>query len=244
MSYNKNTDYTALIDKAVAKGDYKSAAQYESQRNEKVIGEGLTQYKVTSDYAPYLDTYHSNYAKQLTDASNAVSGIQDFSFDPRTNDLWKSTQNQYTRNASRAIRDTMASSAAQTGGLSSSYTTSAAAQAGQNYMSQMNDAMGDVYNLALQSWQANNAAKQNKLSALQSLNESAYNMYANDRSYLSSKSQDEFDNAMAKWQASGVLDAASAKILGLKPGTLYSDYAKWKEELAEARYEAQLAAQK
>lgn len=36
MSYNKNTDYQSLIDKATASGDTASAAKYEAARNEKI----------------------------------------------------------------------------------------------------------------------------------------------------------------------------------------------------------------
>lgn len=41
--YDKNTDYKALMDKAVAAGDTASAAFYESLRNAKIRGEGLSE---------------------------------------------------------------------------------------------------------------------------------------------------------------------------------------------------------
>ena len=53
MAYDKNTDYQALIDAAVKKGDYAAAAKYEQQRNEKiadlnaVIREMAAQYGIT-----------------------------------------------------------------------------------------------------------------------------------------------------------------------------------------------------
>lgn len=61
MAYDKNTDYTALINQAVEDGDYVAAAVYEQQRNEKVAdmnaaGTNTEGYKITNDYVDYLDT--------------------------------------------------------------------------------------------------------------------------------------------------------------------------------------------
>jgi len=56
MSYDAKTDYMALMQQAAAQGDYKKAAEYEQARNAKIQGEGITQYKPTSDYAGNLDS--------------------------------------------------------------------------------------------------------------------------------------------------------------------------------------------
>ena len=52
--YSKDVDYSKLMQEAAAKGDYARAAIYEAQRNEKIAGEGLTQYQQTNQYASYL----------------------------------------------------------------------------------------------------------------------------------------------------------------------------------------------
>lgn len=54
MAYRKEEDYSELIERAVAQGDYKAAAQYEQQRNEKIAGEGLD-YQQTNRYTGNLD---------------------------------------------------------------------------------------------------------------------------------------------------------------------------------------------
>lgn len=54
MAYKKDIDYSELIDQAVAKGDYKSAAQYEQQRNEKIQSEGLN-YATSNRFGGWLD---------------------------------------------------------------------------------------------------------------------------------------------------------------------------------------------
>ena len=54
MAYKKDVDYSELIDQAVAKGDYKSAAQYEQARNEKIQSEGMN-YATTNRFGGWLD---------------------------------------------------------------------------------------------------------------------------------------------------------------------------------------------
>lgn len=53
-TYNKNVDYSDLIDKAVAAGNYAAAAQYEQLRNAKIKGEGMS-YAPTNRFGGWLD---------------------------------------------------------------------------------------------------------------------------------------------------------------------------------------------
>ena len=64
MSYNKDTDYQAKIDEAVASGDYESAAQYEKSRNEKIDAEKLD-YEKTNRFSGWLDK--TDYSDVLKD---------------------------------------------------------------------------------------------------------------------------------------------------------------------------------
>lgn len=61
MAYNKDTDYQAIINDAVAKGDYITAAKAEQSRNEKIAdlnATGTNKYNATATnkYAGWLDT--------------------------------------------------------------------------------------------------------------------------------------------------------------------------------------------
>lgn len=55
-TYDNNTDYQAIINNAVNNGDYVTAAKAEQLRNQKIIGQGLTQYGTTNYYGGWLDT--------------------------------------------------------------------------------------------------------------------------------------------------------------------------------------------
>lgn len=57
-NYDKDTDYKALMNDAIAAGDYKAAAQYEQLRNAKIAGEGITQYQQTHDLGSVYDYEH------------------------------------------------------------------------------------------------------------------------------------------------------------------------------------------
>ena len=52
--WDANTDYQDMINKAVAKGDYNTAAVAEQQRNAKIQGTGITDRSQTTNYANYL----------------------------------------------------------------------------------------------------------------------------------------------------------------------------------------------
>ena len=67
MAYNKNTDYQKLINDAVAKGDYSSAARYEQQRNEKI---GDLDKSGTNTYGATATNKYSSYLN----GGNATSG--------------------------------------------------------------------------------------------------------------------------------------------------------------------------
>lgn len=77
MSYNKDTDYQAKINDAVAKGDYESAAKYEKSRNEKIDTEGLS-YEKTNRYSGWLDTTdYSNVLKKQMSSGASRRAVSD-----------------------------------------------------------------------------------------------------------------------------------------------------------------------
>ena len=53
IKYDKNVDYQAEINKAVARGDYAAAKTLEQQRNAKIAGEGIKDYSMTTTFQNY-----------------------------------------------------------------------------------------------------------------------------------------------------------------------------------------------
>ena len=77
-SYDNDVDYMALINEAVANGNYQQAAIYEQQRNAKIAGQGLA-YEQTSNYVGYLPGGNSGGQSQTNpnDLSSLISQLYD-----------------------------------------------------------------------------------------------------------------------------------------------------------------------
>lgn len=80
VKYDKDIDYQALINEAVGKGDYRSAAQYEQQRNAKIndlnaAGTNVYNATTTNKYGGWLDT--TDYAAQMKDMMAAGAPATD-----------------------------------------------------------------------------------------------------------------------------------------------------------------------
>lgn len=80
VKYDKDIDYQALINEAVAKGDYMSAAKYEQSRNAKINdlnASGTNKYNATTTnkYGGWLDT--TDYATILKDQMASGASAKD-----------------------------------------------------------------------------------------------------------------------------------------------------------------------
>ena len=110
VGYDANTDYQAIINDAVARGDYQSAALAELARNAKIVGTG-SNLPTTSKYSGYLNpdygtlgqsqmaagaswedvlaTYNSRYNKAMT-----TEGLQQYANDAIQQQMWKYIQDK------------------------------------------------------------------------------------------------------------------------------------------------------
>ena len=247
MAYEKDKDYQSLINEAVASGDYKGAAQYEQQRNEKISGEGITGYSPTSKYTGWLDdtdyssilneqmasgasaddvadtfgrrinkasgteglsqyayddvysaamdyilsnnraskefsyeeapVYSSKYSGQIDELTQALLGREPFSYDHTEDPLYAQYKDSYTREGARAMQDTIGQVSARTGGLASSYATTAGAQANDYYMSQLADKIPELQQLAYSMYQDDYDTQYQNIQLLSALEQGDYNKY-------------------------------------------------------------------
>lgn len=162
-TYDKEKDYQAMINEAVGGGDYRSAALYEQQRNQKIAdmnaaGTNTKNHQQTDLYSKYLNG--GNDAKgYLTQLANMQTNPQDGA----NYQAWQNALNQYQnskfeydfdadpqkkvyeQNAQKNYENTLAQTSARTGGLASSYAGQASQQA---YQDTMSEAYQILYNLA------------------------------------------------------------------------------------------------
>ncbi len=239
-TYDKNTDYMALINKAKAAGDIKAASSYEAMRNAKIAdmnsaGTNTNNYATTNNYGPketiYYDptgqqktgyniggkTYLDSAGTQRLGAGNYTNvgnnwymmgnegGIQlsgmptfrqempelnlpkykafnykPFNYDVNNDDVYKQYAEMYQRQGQSAGENALASASAATGGIPSSYAAAANSQAQQAYAKKTAD-------------------------IIPTLEQNAYNRYANDRELAYNDYQNvynaAFNNATTQYKA-------------------------------------------
>lgn len=142
FDYDPNVDYMKKMQEAAEKGDMEAAARYEQQRNEKIAGEGLTQYEQTSNYAQYLP---KSTAQQLDEILEQIKGKKPFEFDLDGDAFYQQYKEKFGKNAQLAMEDVMAQATALTGGYGNSYAQTVGQKAYQQQMDRLNDIVPEVY---------------------------------------------------------------------------------------------------
>ena len=77
---------------------------------------------------------------------------KDFSYDMNSDVLYNQYKDQYQALGQTAMADTMAQASALTGGYGNSYASTVGNQAYQSYLSQLNDKVPELYQLALDNY--------------------------------------------------------------------------------------------
>ena len=95
-------------------------------------------------------SYTSKYQDQIDELLNGILNRDKFSYDATKDPLYAQYQDQYQREGQRAMKDTLGEVAANTGGLASSWATTAASQAGDYYASKVSDKVPELYQMAYQ----------------------------------------------------------------------------------------------
>ncbi len=105
-----------------------------------------------SKYYKNLTSYNrgaNSYGAQLSADYNKYRNAEPFRYDLSSDMLYKQYKDQYQLLGQQAMMDTMGQSAALTGGYGNSYASTAANQAYQSYLQQLNDKIPELYAQAL-----------------------------------------------------------------------------------------------
>lgn len=165
---------------------------------------------------------NKNQNKYTSSIDNLVNQILNGSYQNYLqSDEYNALAQQYNSNGQRAMKDTLAEVSNRTGGLASSYATTASNQAYNNYMEALNQASLSAYN------QQQNSLM-NKLNLLQSLDDVAYSRsrdtladerYADELAY--SRNQDEYSKLLANAQIlANYGDFSGYQALGYTPSQI------------------------
>ena len=150
--------------------------------------------------------YQSQYQNKITEVMNKINNREQFSYDFNADPLYQNYKDQYTKLGNEAAQNAAASVSALTGGYGNSYATTAASQANQQYLTQLNDVIPELYNAALNKYQMETEDLYNQFSMYGTQEDREYNKYRDtvsdyqaDRSYYAnqlanSQSNDQWNN--------------------------------------------------
>ena len=121
--------------------------------------------------------YQSAWQTQLNDTLQKILNREKFSYDLNGDMLYQQYKDQYTTGGKLAMMDTMGQAAAMTGGYGNSYAQTAGQQAYQSYLQQLNDKVPELYQLALNQYNAEGDEMYNQAAILAQQEEQDYGRY-------------------------------------------------------------------
>ena len=158
-------------------------------------------------YKTNLDTHNQNkvadwtggtYGQGVNDALNRVLNRDKFTYDLNSDAIYNQYKNQYINLGKLAMQDTMGQAAALTGGYGNSYAATVGNQAYQGYLQQLNDVVPDLYQMALNQYNAEGDNLMNQYSMLANQYNTEYGEYRDkvsdwntQRDYLTGLYSDE-----------------------------------------------------
>lgn len=133
-----------------------------------------------TNYGPY----QSGYQAQLDDIYNKIMNREDFTYDMNSDVLYNQYKDQYQALGQTAMADTMAQASALTGGYGNSYASTVGNQAYQAYLSQLNDKVPELYQLAQNNYNMQTQNLYDQYALTQSADQTAYGRYLDEYNRL------------------------------------------------------------
>lgn len=261
-----NVDWQAIINDAVSRGDYVSAAIYEQNRNNKINSPTYTgSQKPTNLYAQYLPGIQTGYGDRPSydsaygdDIDSLLQQILDSNYsDFQQGSDYQYLYDKYSSKGQEAMQDVLGQLAARTGGYASSYATNAAGQAYNDYMTTLEDAAWAMYqdqlNQQLQNLgvltDAENTNYNRYLNELDQWNTDrnfAYNQYLDNRNWEYELGRDAVEDQRYEDETEynqALLQAETLASFGDFSGYKALGYSDAQIQQMQAAYRSQLAAQ-
>ena len=124
-------------------------------------------------------TYTNRYDDTIQELIAGILNRPGFSYDPETDLLYQQYRKQYNREGQRAAEDALGAAAAASGGIPSSYASTAAGQAGNYYAAQLTDKIPELYELAYNQYLNDYNMQLSDLGVVQGAEQSDYDKYLN-----------------------------------------------------------------
>ena len=261
------TNYHQDAINAAAAGDWAAVLAALRQRDEKTMNTGENYGRSSSDiYQELLNLYGGNrttttsgftyedapeyyddYQVQIDAALEQLLNRDAFSYNAATDPLYQQYQQMYEREGERAMRNTLGEVAARTGGMASTYATTAAQQANQYYLQQLADKIPELHQLAYQMYLDDINLQVQDLGLLQGASQDAYNRYRDtmadwyaNRDFAYGAYRD--DIADTQWQTQFDYNAERDALADSRYDTEW-EYQLSRDQLADQRYDTEWAYQ-
>lgn len=148
----------------------------------------------TNQLLSQLSSGRTSYTDQINALMDQINNREEFSYDPNNDTLFQNYLSSMQVAGANAMQDTMGQAAALTGGYDSTYATSAANQAYNNYIQGAYDNLDDYYGMALNQYNAEGDALYNKLGMYQTADDIEYNRLASAYSANAQNAAQMYDN--------------------------------------------------
>ena len=133
--------------------------------------------KFNEAYKNPAPTWTPRYEAEIQGLLSDISNRKGFSYDMNEDPMYQQYRDQYIREGKRAMKDTAAQIAAQTGGYGSTYGAIAAQQGYDNYLAGLNDRVPQLEQMAYGRYTDELADKYNQLGAYQTEENRLYGQY-------------------------------------------------------------------
>lgn len=187
-----------------------------------------------------------NYSRQ-NDYDNAINSILNrgkFTYDLNSDLLYNQYKDQYMQQGQQAMKDTIAKSSALTGGYGNSWSQTAGQQTYQAYLGQLNNMIPQLYQLALEGYNAEGNRLQNNFNLLatdrgqqQSEWQDKYNRAINNRDYYSNNYDAAYSRDYSAWNDNRTYDTSQYW------NEYNAGYQKERDAVADAQWQKQYALQ-
>lgn len=204
----------------------------------------------TQDYADRLDElennrpdeYNSKYQGTIDSIIDSILNREDFKTDDvYESDLYKNYRDQYIQQGQKAMRDTMGTAQAATGGYGSTYASAVGQQAYDSYMSQLSDKSLDIYDRVYQQYLNEGQELYNRLNMVNNQDSIDYGRYRdtvsdyyNDLNYYAGRYDSSYNQDFGEYQTD----------LSAKQWEEQYAYQKTQDALAQQNWQTQFDYQK
>jgi peptidoglycan hydrolase-like protein with peptidoglycan-binding domain len=234
---NTVTQYTAPQITPANRQDY----AYDPNTNEAYLN-ALKALEQANKNAP---TYGASYDQQLQELYDKIVNREDFTYDLNADALYEQYQQKFTALGDQAMQDTMGQAAALTGGYASSYAQNAGQQAYNQYLTQLNDIVPDLYNQAYGRYQDEGQDLLNQYGMLGDMADDEYAKYMDAYNQWLAQlqmSREDVDTAYNR----GYTDFVNSQQMAYQQDQANIAYAQWQQEMAaqQQRWEQEMAYQR